>query len=572
MAVATAGSTRIGPRGKAATCEDVEELKDARTQSLPNDIETIIMTESEFFSLSERGGIEEPKKVPPRQQRPSKNRNIDITGECQPTSSKVKVEDLVTDKVKLQQRKLWDRPIPSPKHQWVRDPRLPVELNEMNAAMWDHNRPQHMPKEEEYRHPDTHEVSATTKFIAHIRDEQPKRRKKPKLRLPTIDESMESISKLKEKYEPQRRKVESPTKRDSPLKGKEKATEIAEDDLANLGQRWHNEYQDILQGVPEGLPPLREVNHEINLIDPDKRYTYYSPRCPVTVRKEFQEKLNRYVNTGWWVPATGTQAPPLMCIPKKDGRLRMVIDARQRNDNTVKDLTPLPDQEVIHEDVARGKYRSKIDLADAYEQVRVEPTDVPKTLFATIMGTYHSNVVQQGDCNAPATFQRLMTAIFRDVIGKFLHVYLDEIFIYSDTVEEHERHLKVVFERLRDNSLYLKWKKCQLYAKEVECLGHKINEQGIHPDTDKLDNIRNWKTPRNYNDVQRFVGLVNYVSNFLPNVMAYMGPLMSMTKNSAPFFWRPIHDKCFEMIKVICCKTPILRPIDYESDKPIWVI
>jgi hypothetical protein len=87
---------------------------------------------------------------------------------------------------------------------------------------------------------------------------------------------------------------------------------------------------------------------------------------------------------------------------------------------------------------------------------------------------------------------------------------------------------------------------------------------GLHT---KLEN-----TPRNYNDVQRFAGLVNYISNFLPNVTAYTGPLMSMTQNGALFFWRPIHDKCFEMIKAICCKTPVIKPLDCKSDKPIWVI
>ena len=84
--------------------------------------------------------------------------------------------------------------------------------------------------------------------------------------------------------------------------------------------------------------------------------------------------------------------------------------------------------------------------------------------FATIAGTYVSNIMQQGDCNAPATFQRLMTSIFRDVIGKFMHVYLDDIFIFSDTAKEHEQHLRMIFERLRANCLYLKWSKCDLYA------------------------------------------------------------------------------------------------------------
>ena len=538
-----------------------------------------MMPESEFISLSEGRGMEELRQQSKRRKE-KKPVGFDISGECEPTSSKVRVEDLVTDadearKTPRRRRELRDRPVPPPDHRWIRDPRLPVELNEMNTSMWEYNWPHFVPIVDRYRQPDIEEISKPMEFIARMNKEPPTKKGEPghRFSLPTVDESMEAIERLKRRYQTHARETKSQeTKKGPSRKGKERATEPGGDELANLRQGWHDKYKDILQGVPETLPPLRTVNHEINLIDESKRYTYHLPRCPATVRKEFQEKLNRYVNAGWWVPATGTQAPPLMCIPKKDGRLRTVIDARQRNDNTVKDLTPLPDQEVIREDVARAKIRSKIDLADAYEQVRVNPNDVPKTLFATIMGTYHSNVVQQGDCNAPATFQRLMTSIFRDVIGRYVHVYLDDIFIYSDSVEEHEKHLETVFKRLRDNKLHLKWKKCQLYAKEVECLGHMINDEGIHPDTDKLDRIRQWRTPRNYNDVQRFVGLVNYVSNFLPNVTTYTGPLMSMVQNGAPFFWRPIHEKCFEMIKVICCRTPVIKPLNYESDEPIWVI
>src|SRR6202023_3710998 len=106
----------------------------------------------------------------------------------------------------------------------------------------------------------------------------------------------------------------------------------------------------------------------------------------------------------------------------------------------VKDVTPLPDQEVIREDVARAKYRSKIDLSDAYEQVRVHPGDVDKNAFATITGTLVSHVMWIGDCNAPATFQRLMTTIFHDAIGRSMHVYFTDLFAYSTPIEEHEEH------------------------------------------------------------------------------------------------------------------------------------
>ncbi len=118
----------------------------------------------------------------------------------------------------------------------------------------------------------------------------------------------------------------------------------------------------------------------------------------------------------------------------------------------------------------------------------------------------------------------------------------------------------------------MKWSKCNLYAEEIDCLGHIIDSKGIHPDVDKLSWIRDWRTPRNYNDVQRFVGLVNYVGDFLPNVTTYTGPLQAMTQNGSPFFWRPIHQRCFEMIKRICYKTPIIKPIDYKSDTPIRLI
>jgi hypothetical protein len=160
---------------------------------------------------------------------------------------------------------------------------------------------------------------------------------------------------------------------------------------------------------------------------------------------QFYEKLNRYMDTGWWKEFPTSQASPLICLPKKDGRLQTVIDARQRNDNTVKDVTPLPDQDAIREDVAWAKYRLKIDLADVYEQVRVEPNNIQKTVFSTIMGTYISNVVQQGDCNAPAIFQRLMMSIFRDVIGRSHHAFIDDVFIYSDSIEDHKHHLWIVF-------------------------------------------------------------------------------------------------------------------------------
>jgi hypothetical protein len=131
-------------------------------------------------------------------------------------------------------------------------------------------------------------------------------------------------------------------------------------------------------------------------------------------------------------------------------KLRTIVNGRQQNDNTIKDVTPLPDQDLICLDVARAKIHSKIDFSDVYEQICMEPSDVHKTAFATVYGTYVSNVMQQGDCNTPSTFQRNMNHIFHDYIGIFLHVYLDDIFVYNKSVEKHQKHLELVFAHIRE--------------------------------------------------------------------------------------------------------------------------
>ena len=156
------------------------------------------------------------------------------------------------------------------------------------------------------------------------------------------------------------------------------------------------------------------------------------------------------------------------CILKKNGKLRTVFYLREQNDNTVKDVTLFPDQDIICNDMARAAYWSKLDMSEAHEQIRIIPEHVHKTAFTTVLGTFRSQVMQMGDCNAPSTFQQLMTAIFRDCISRFVHVYLDDIFIYSHSIEEHEKHLGIVFQWLRDHHFFLSKSKVDLYSKRPQ--------------------------------------------------------------------------------------------------------
>jgi len=119
---------------------------------------------------------------------------------------------------------------------------------------------------------------------------------------------------------------------------------------------------------------------------------------------------------------------------------------------------------------------------------------------------------------------------------------------------------------------YLKHEKCDLYAEKLDYLGHMINECGVHADTDKMARICEWRKPCNLNEVQQFVGLIEYLAQFMSDVSAYTTPLTGIQRNGHPFLWQEIHDQCFQAIKDLACKYPILRLINPALDEPIWLI
>jgi hypothetical protein len=214
----------------------------------------------------------------------------------------------------------------------------------------------------------------------------------------------------------------------------------------------------------------------------------------------------------------------------------------------------------------------KCDISNTYELIQVEPEDIWKMAFTTIARMFVSNVMQQGDCNAPSTFQQFITLLFRDFIGKFVYAYLDNIFIFSESIEEHQEHIRLVIDQLCKSKMVLNPKKCDFFSNKMNCLRHIIDDQGIHTDLSKMVQILNWRTPRSYNDVQRFLGLVQYIQHFMPNVSTFTAPLSAITRNGHEFMWRLIHEKCFAEIKALAARTPILKPINPGLVDQIWVV
>jgi hypothetical protein len=222
--------------------------------------------------------------------------------------------------------------------------------------------------------------------------------------------------------------------------------------------------------------------------------------------------------------------------------------------------------------MAQAKYRSTLDLTEVYEQICIDPKDVPKTAFSTIVGTFISNVLQMGDTNSPSMCQCLRVHIFQELIRRCAHVYMDNIFIFSTSIEKHKEYLRQVFMKLREVHMYLSRKKVELYMDSVECLGHLVDSRGIYANADKMAKVWEWCQPQTYNDILRFLGLVQYMAPYIPDIMAYTMPLSGCAKDNWAFEWTPLLNRCFESIKHLVVWAPILKPINPTHPDTIWVI
>ena len=241
----------------------------------------------------------------------------------------------------------------------------------------------------------------------------------------------------------------------------------------------------------------------------------------------------------------------------------MCVDYRALNKKTIRNSYPLPRIDDLLQQVGSAKVFSKIDLTSGYHQIRVKETDIPKTAFRTHFGSFEFRVLPFGLTNAPATFMAQMNALFHKILNVFVVVYLDDILIYSKTVEEHKKHLREVFNILKDNQLWAKKKKCLFFQKSIKFLGHTLLGNGIAVDEDKVKSIKEWKTPVNIHDVRSFLGLANYYRKFIRNFSEIAKPLTDLLKKENKFIWKTEHQQAMDKLKELLSNPPILStPIE----------
>ncbi|KAJ3561610.1 hypothetical protein NP233_g10090 [Leucocoprinus birnbaumii] len=342
-------------------------------------------------------------------------------------------------------------------------------------------------------------------------------------------------------------------------------------------RKWLTNYAQKIckKAMDTPLPPLREINHEIPLIDPHKSYSWRASKCPDKLCELWNVKKNAYVRSGRWELRPASNAIPMLLLPKpsKPGelpKLRTVCDLRERNQNTRKLSSPLPDTEGILRRFDKAKYRSTIDLSDAYEQICVRPDHVECTAMNTPSGTMVSHVMQQGDCNASAMFQMIMTRILEAYLGRELDNLLDDLLVGMQSLKEHVELCVRVIDLLEKHQFWVNPGKLRFLEREFNVLGLIVNDDGIMMDPHKVDALAKWKMPTNRDLLRGFLGLAGYLADNIDRVRVPMGILHELTGNTVPFRWEFTHQRAFQEVKdrAVACRGVHRKPLDYNEGAP----
>ncbi len=355
-----------------------------------------------------------------------------------------------------------------------------------------------------------------------------------------------------------------PSNQDSVLQSLEREGLVSESQLKELIGRYPKVFPDK-DNLPD-CPPLTE--HAVHPIPevpgarPVNRPLYrLSPRETEEVKRQVTELLRR----GLIEPSCSPYGASVIFVPKPDGSLRMCVDWRALNKQTVKDSYPLPNITTLLDSLRGARVYSSLDLGQAYMQLRIKPEDVPKTAFKTPIGSYQFKVLAFGLCNAPSSFVRVMNNLLAPFLGKFVVCYIDDILIYSKTPEEHLKHLELVFKALEKHHLYCNIEKCKFNQPETKFLGFIVGRDEIRMDPAKVAAVKNWPVPKNIHELRSFLGLANYFRRFIHRFAEIALPLTALLRKNAVFDMTETHVAAFEALKDALVSAPCLAMPDFST-------
>ncbi|KAI2664186.1 Retrovirus-related Pol polyprotein [Labeo rohita] len=281
-------------------------------------------------------------------------------------------------------------------------------------------------------------------------------------------------------------------------------------------------------------------------------------RVSPTRQKVIKQLIDKMIEADVIEPSSSAWASPLVLIPKKTGGYRFCVDYRKLNSVTQSDAYPLPTIQEILESLSGAVVFSTLDLNSGYWQVRMEKDSQDKTAFICNQGLFHFKAMAFGLKNAPATFQRLMERVLGELQRKNCLVYLDDIIIYSPSVEQHFLDIQAVLDKLKEAHLTVNMKKTHFFRSSLKFLGHIVSAEGIQADPEKTRAVQEFPVPRNIKEVQQFLGMAGWYHRFVPCFSQVAEPLNALKRKGVKFVWSAQCQDAFNTLKQLLVSPPVL--------------
>ena len=255
-------------------------------------------------------------------------------------------------------------------------------------------------------------------------------------------------------------------------------------------------------------------------------------------------------------------ASPIVLVKKPDGSERFCVDFRKVNEVTTKDCFPMPNVEGKMNKLHGCQFFTKLDCTSGYWQIKLSNQAKRITAFICHKGLYEFNVMPFGLCNAGATFQRIMERVLVNLTNST--AYIDDVFTFSTTFEEHISHLKELFNRLKEANIKIKTRKCEFACEETMFLGYKVTNRGLQIDEERIKSIREYPRPKNVKQIKRFMGFAGYYRQFIDNFSSIVHPLNQLTRKNIRFKWSQPCENAFRKLIDLLSNAPILSYPDFN--------